>query len=88
MGRALSLYATTFLFAMIWWYDDAGCFWGIFPPVHMSFKRAEDFIRQFGEDEKAEGRHPIIKPDWEITPFNGVEWQKRTSCAADADTSM
>jgi quinol-cytochrome oxidoreductase complex cytochrome b subunit len=76
-----------FLFAMILWYgNESGCFMGIYPPVHMSFKKAEAFISQREQFHGiGGGTHPVIKPDWEITPFYGVE--KKTACgAADIST--
>jgi quinol-cytochrome oxidoreductase complex cytochrome b subunit len=74
-----------FLFAMIWWYgNESGCFIKVFPPWSMSFKQAEAFISSI-EPPQGGGTHPVIRPDWEITPFYGVT--KETACgAADIST--
>jgi hypothetical protein len=69
-----------FLFAMVWWYDSAGCFDGVFPPWRMSFKQAEAFISGMELAPSTIWSHPVIKPDWEITPFYGVT--KETACGA------
>jgi hypothetical protein len=73
-----------FLFAMIWWYgNESGCFWMVYPEARMSFKQAEAFISD--TEWALPAHHPVIRPDWEITPFYGVE--KQTSCgAADIST--
>jgi len=85
MNHLRAFTVTLSLFAMVWWYTDAGCFLDAWPNVRMSFKQAETFIRKMEEAHQTEGRHLVIRADWEITPFYGVE--KQTSCGTDA-TSM